>query len=150
MLLCEARTMLTTTNSKLEHGKRSHQMATLNGTLLLKWLAAVCVLDSVGANDLSPAPPACDTDLFEQPRRTLALHRAKARLLRPRIVEVQGLLVQGMLVQGRVSMLPGRVGMLPTGGTAMLVRNRTIGQRRLALKDRCVKEHLEHIECRLV
>ena len=59
--------MLTTTNSKLEHGKRSHQMATLNGTLLLKWLAAVCVLDSVGANDLSPAPPACDTDLFEQP-----------------------------------------------------------------------------------
>lgn len=84
-----------------------------------------------------------------RPRRTLALHRAKARLLRPRILEVQGLLVQGMLVQGRVSMLPGRVGMLPTGGTAMLLRNRTTGQRRLALKDRSVKEHLQHIECRL-
>ena len=84
-----------------------------------------------------------------RPRRTLALHRAKARLLRPRILEVQDLLVQGMLVQGRVSMLPGRVGMLPTGGTAMLLRNRTTGQRRVALKDRSVKEHLQHIECRL-
>ena len=56
--------MLTTTNSK-----RSHQKATpSNGTLLLKWLAAVCcVLDSVGATEPSPAPPACDTGLFEQP-----------------------------------------------------------------------------------
>eukprot|EP00964_Phaeocystis_antarctica_P124101 scaffold87795_cov59-Phaeocystis_antarctica.AAC.1 len=56
--------MLTTTSSK-----RSHQKATpSNGTLLLKWLAAVCcVLDSVGATGLSPAPPACDTGLFEQP-----------------------------------------------------------------------------------
>ena len=55
--------MLTTTNSK-----RSHQKATpSNGTLLLKWLAAVCVLDGVGATGSSAAPPACDTGLFEQP-----------------------------------------------------------------------------------
>ena len=55
--------MLTTTNSK-----RSHQKATpSNGTLLLKWLAAVCVLDGVGATGSSAAPLACDTGLFEQP-----------------------------------------------------------------------------------
>ena len=92
---------------------------------------------------LGEAPRRCG-DRRIRPRRTLALHRAKDLLPRPRILEVQGLLVQGMLVQGRVSMLP-------------LARNRTTGQRWLALrtsrpqprrgvKDRSVKERLEHIE----
>ena len=91
---------------------------------------------------LGEAPRRCG-DRRIRPRRTLALHRAKDLLPRPRILEVQGLLVQGMLVQGRVSMLP-------------LARNRTTGQRWLALrtsrpqprrgvKDRSVKERLEHI-----
>ena len=39
----------------------------ITGILLLKWLAAVCVLlDGVGAAP-SPPPPTCDVDLFEQP-----------------------------------------------------------------------------------
>ena len=96
---------------------------------------------------LGEAPRRCG-DRRIRPRRTLALHRAKDLLPQPRILEVQGLLVQGMLVQGRVSMLP-------------LARNRTTGQRWLALrtsrpqprrgvKDRSVKERLEHIEYGLV